>query len=62
MASLLILAGVGLFTTLSGYLANTFFQPSGEDHDAHIAELRTEVAELRQLLEENLRLQKGEEE
>jgi voltage-gated potassium channel len=60
MASLLILAGVGLFTTLSGYLANTFFQPSGEDQATHIATLSAEVEELKQLLEENLRLQKGE--
>jgi voltage-gated potassium channel len=60
MAALLIVAGVGLFTTISGYLANTFFQPSNEDRDAHIAALRTEVAELKRLLEENLRLQKGE--
>ena len=60
MASLLILAGVALFTTLSGYLANTFVQPSGEDQNANIEALRAEVAELKQLLEENLRLQKGE--
>ena len=58
MASLLILAGVGLFTTLSGFLANQFLQPSDKDHEAHISELRGEVAELRRLLEENLRLQK----
>ncbi len=60
LASLLILVGVALFTTLSGYLANTFVQPSGEDHDVHIETLRVEVAELKQLLEENLRLQRGE--
>ena len=62
MAALLILAGVGLFTTLSGYLANTFFQPGNEDRDINIAALRAEVAELKQLLEGNLRLQEGEEE
>jgi len=54
MASLLILAGVGLFTTLSGFLARTFFQPDNEDQDARIEALRAEVAEIKHLLQESL--------
>ncbi len=54
MASLLIVAGVGLFTTLSGFLANKFFQPDSQEQDAQIEILHNELAEIKEMLRELL--------
>jgi len=59
MASLLILAGVGLFTTLSGFLANKFFQPDSQEQDAQIEVLRNDIAEMKGMLQELLNREEG---
>jgi voltage-gated potassium channel len=52
VAGLLMVAGVGLFGTLSGFLA-AWFVASGDAHrQEQIDGLRVEIAEMRRLLEQ----------
>jgi voltage-gated potassium channel len=50
----LMLAGVGLFGMLSGFLASWFVQPDVQHEGSEIAALRTEVARLSDLVEATL--------
>jgi voltage-gated potassium channel len=58
VASLLMIAGVGLFGTLSGFFAAWFVAPGDSDREQQIRSLRAEVAEIRRLLEQNSRASK----
>ncbi len=59
MASLLILAGVVLFTTLAGFLANMFVQPESADQGAEIEDIQADVTEIKRLLQELLDQKEG---
>ena len=53
VAVLLMTAGIGLFSIITSYLSSLFIAPvddNGEDNE--IAQLRTELAEIKQLLQE----------
>ena len=50
VASVLMIAGVGLFGTLSGFIASWFLTPGDEQRENELQLLRTEVAELKQIL------------
>jgi voltage-gated potassium channel len=51
IATFLMTAGVGLFGTLSGFVAAWFLAPAGEKQDSDMQQLRAEIAELRRVLE-----------
>lgn len=51
IAGMLMIAGVGLFGTFSGYVASWFLAPAGMEEQSQITSLRTELASLRELLE-----------
>jgi voltage-gated potassium channel len=51
VAALLMMAGVGLFGTLSATLAAWFLRPKDEATNAELAELRAEIAALREAVE-----------
>ncbi len=56
IAAILMAAGVGLFGTLSGFLASWFIGPARkEDVNSDIAALRKEIVELREVLQRNER-------
>lgn len=50
VAAILMVAGFGLFATVSGSVAAWFLAPSGARRDDQLAALRKEVAELKSLL------------
>lgn len=52
IAAVLMVAGVGLFTTFSGLLAAWFMQP-GRARDDEIAQLRQQITALHELVEKN---------
>jgi voltage-gated potassium channel len=54
IAGLLMVAGVGLFGTFSGYVASWFIAPAEKKDHADIESLRVEIASLRTLLEQQL--------
>lgn len=47
IASFLMICGVGLFGTLSGFIASWFLEPSREKQDAELTELIVEIKQLR---------------
>jgi voltage-gated potassium channel len=51
VAGLLMVAGVGLFGTFSGYVASWFLAPSEQRKVSEVSELRAEIVALRELLE-----------
>jgi voltage-gated potassium channel len=51
VAGLLMVAGVGLFGTFSGYVASWFLAPSEHRQVSEVSELRAEIVALRELLE-----------
>jgi len=51
VAVLLMVAGVGLFGALSGFVASWFLSPRGHDRADELADLKQEVAVLRDLVE-----------
>ena len=59
VASLLMIAGLGLFGTLSGFFAAWFVAPGDRERDEGIRELRAEIAEIRRLLEQDGRVSEG---
>jgi voltage-gated potassium channel len=50
IALILMGAGVGLFGTLSGFLASWFLAPGEKSSESEIAQLRKEIAEIRELI------------
>lgn len=54
IAALLMTAGVGLFSAFSAAMAAWFLVPEDEATDAEIAQLRSEIAAMRELLEQRL--------
>ena len=52
VAVFLMLAGVGLFGTLSGFFASWFLNPAERQQVSEIDQLRNEIRELRRLIEE----------
>jgi voltage-gated potassium channel len=52
VAGMLMLAGVGLFGTFSGFIASWFIAPQKKEADTEIQSLRIEIAELRTLLQQ----------
>jgi len=51
VAVLLMIAGVGLFGTFSGFLAAWFLAPEEKADDLELAKIREEVAAIREMLE-----------
>lgn len=51
VAAILMCAGVGLFSTFSGFLAAWFVAPDAESSETELAALCNEVASLRELIE-----------
>ena len=51
VATLLMMAGVGLFGTLSGFVAAWFLSPGDSKKEDELAELRSELREIRAMLE-----------
>jgi voltage-gated potassium channel len=51
IATILMCAGVGLFGTLSGFLAAWFLGSEKQPHDPELAAMRQELAAMRELLE-----------
>jgi voltage-gated potassium channel len=51
VAVLLMLAGVGLFGTLSGFFASWFLTPTEREHEGEIDALRQEIRSLRDVIE-----------
>lgn len=51
IASLLMITGVGLFGTFSGYVASWFLVPGEQRQDSEVAALRGDIAALRELIE-----------
>jgi voltage-gated potassium channel len=47
IASFLMVCGVGLFGTLSGFVASWFLRPSHDEHEGDLAVLTREVREMR---------------
>jgi voltage-gated potassium channel len=52
LASILMLAGVGLFSVITSYLASTFLNPESKRQDTDIELIKAELAEIKQLLKE----------
>ena len=52
LAGVVILVGVGLFSVVTGYLANRFRSPSDRAHSEDIAFIKSELAEIKHLLRE----------
>ncbi|MBA3345990.1 MAG: ion transporter [Gemmatimonadales bacterium] len=52
VAGILMIAGVGLFGTLSGLIASSFLTPGDQQQEGQLQLLRTEVADLRRILED----------
>lgn len=50
LAALLMIAGVGLFGTFSGFVASWFLAPSRQQQESEIEALRKELSELKELL------------
>lgn len=57
VAAMLMIAGVGLFGTFSGFVASWFLKPGEVQHESELQELRSELAVIRQLLEREPGLQ-----
>jgi voltage-gated potassium channel len=53
IAGLLMVTGVGLFGTFSGYVASWFLVPGEKRQESEVSELRAEIAALRVLLEQH---------
>jgi voltage-gated potassium channel len=51
IAGLLMITGVGLFGTFSGYVASWFLVPGDKRQESDVKELRAEIAALRELIE-----------
>lgn len=51
VAGLLMIAGVGIFSTVAGFLAATFLSPGRKNESSELAELRQSVDELRTAVE-----------
>jgi voltage-gated potassium channel len=51
VATLLMVAGVGLFGTFSGYVASWFLVPGDRRQESDLSELRAEIVALRELIE-----------
>jgi voltage-gated potassium channel len=58
VAGLLMVAGVGLFGTFSGFVASWFLAPGEQRQQSEVSELRAEIAALRSLLEGRAELQR----
>lgn len=52
LASILMLAGVGLFTVITSFLASTFLSPESKRQDTDIELIKAELAEIKQLLKQ----------
>jgi voltage-gated potassium channel len=52
VATLLMVAGVGLFGTFSGYVASWFLVPTEKRQESEVSELRAEIMALRTLIEQ----------
>jgi voltage-gated potassium channel len=52
VATLLMVAGVGLFGTFSGYVASWFLVPTERRQESEVSELRAEIVALRTLIEQ----------
>ena len=59
VAVILMLAGVGLFGTLSGFLATWFLAPASREKESDSAALRVEIQRLREAIEESRNPSKG---
>jgi len=59
VATALMIAGVGLFGTLSGFIASWFLSPRGRGQDDELESVRQEIRSLRQLLESRDRDRSG---
>lgn len=59
VAVLLMVAGVGLFGALSGFVASWFLSPRGHDRSDELADLKQDVAALRELVEREQRLRRN---
>jgi voltage-gated potassium channel len=55
VAVILMCAGVGLFGTLSGFLATWFLGHRHDDHESDLTALRKEIGALRELIEQRAR-------
>jgi voltage-gated potassium channel len=51
VAAVLMAAGIGLFGTFSGFVASWFLKPSEKDTENEMSQLRSELTEIRKLLE-----------
>lgn len=54
VGALLMVAGVGLFGTMSGFVASWFLTPSRQKEEAEIDVLRREISELRSAVLEGI--------
>jgi voltage-gated potassium channel len=59
VAVLLMVAGVGLFGALSGFIASWFLTPSGQHQDDEISQLRSEIGAIREMLVEQQASESG---
>lgn len=59
VALLLMTAGIGLFGTFSGFIASWFLKPGEQQQDDHMAEVRAELAAIRQLVAERPEPERG---
>lgn len=51
VAALLMMVGIGLFGTFSGFVASWFLRPGEQQQDDALADVRQELVEIRRLLE-----------
>jgi voltage-gated potassium channel len=51
IAGMLMLAGVGLFGTFSGFIASWFIEPKANERESELEKLREEISKLRALIE-----------
>ena len=55
LAALMMFTGIGLFGTFTAYVASAFLAPGEADQDRELAEIRQEMARLREILEKTQR-------
>lgn len=53
LAALMMFTGIGLFGTFTAYVASAFMAPGEADQDRELAEIRQEMARLRETLEKD---------
>ena len=52
VAILLMTAGIGLFGIITSYLSSLFIAPVDDDPEDDVAQLKAELAEIKQLVQE----------